>query len=308
MRTINDIDLRLLRVFKTVAEAGGFSQAAVVLNVGTSTISTHMADLERRLGYRLCERGRSGFLLTDAGQQTLTQIIRLFREIEDCAANLNAIRGELSGTLNIGLIDYMTSVPEFDIARVLREFTAQASSVVLNLQVLPEPELIRSILNGEMHVGIGPCGPARPGLKFEPFLSETAQLYCAPTHTLFRRDLSTITREEAYSHRFAGRRFTEDTDVGSQNIESEDARATNLEVIAFLILSGEYIGFLPTHFAKQWVNKEQMRAIRPDQLSFNQDLMLVTRSSGRAPPALEAFMSLLRTLKTPDERKQTRDA
>ena len=46
-------DIRLLRVFAKVVEAGGFSAAQISLNVSQSTISTHMMALEQRLGVKL---------------------------------------------------------------------------------------------------------------------------------------------------------------------------------------------------------------------------------------------------------------
>ncbi len=63
---LSDLDLRLIRVFLAIVDAGGISSAQATLNVGQSTISTQLATLETRLGYRLCERGRGGFALTVA--------------------------------------------------------------------------------------------------------------------------------------------------------------------------------------------------------------------------------------------------
>ncbi|MFM7786129.1 MAG: LysR family transcriptional regulator, partial [Gammaproteobacteria bacterium] len=60
---VTDLDLRLLRVFRTVVESGGFAAAELALNVGRSTISKQIKDLETRLGMRLCRRGRGGFAL-----------------------------------------------------------------------------------------------------------------------------------------------------------------------------------------------------------------------------------------------------
>ena len=65
--TIETADLRLFRLFMTVVEAGGFTAAQSELNLSLSTISTHFAELEGRLGVRLCRRGRSGFKLTEEG-------------------------------------------------------------------------------------------------------------------------------------------------------------------------------------------------------------------------------------------------
>jgi DNA-binding transcriptional LysR family regulator len=49
-RQLSDIDLRLLRVFIAVTESGGFAAAEIKLNINRSTISTHISDLEARLG------------------------------------------------------------------------------------------------------------------------------------------------------------------------------------------------------------------------------------------------------------------
>src|SRR5581483_6920367 len=60
---VSDLDLRLMRVFKAVVECGGMAAAELELNIGTSTVSRHVKDLETRLGLRLCRRGRGGFAL-----------------------------------------------------------------------------------------------------------------------------------------------------------------------------------------------------------------------------------------------------
>jgi DNA-binding transcriptional LysR family regulator len=62
--TLDTLDLRLLRIFVTIVEAGGFAAAQGELNLALSTISSHVAALEARLGMTLCRRGRSGFHLT----------------------------------------------------------------------------------------------------------------------------------------------------------------------------------------------------------------------------------------------------
>ena len=47
---LSDMDLRLLQVFKSVVECGGMSAAELELNIGTSTVSRPIKDLETRLG------------------------------------------------------------------------------------------------------------------------------------------------------------------------------------------------------------------------------------------------------------------
>lgn len=64
---LSGLDFKLLKVFKAVVEAGGFSAAQNELNVGLAAISKQISDLEIRIGMRLCTRGREGFCLTEEG-------------------------------------------------------------------------------------------------------------------------------------------------------------------------------------------------------------------------------------------------
>ena len=64
---LSDMDLRLLRVFKSVVDCGGMAAAELELNIGTSTLSRHVKDLETRLGVVLCRRGRGGFAVSPEG-------------------------------------------------------------------------------------------------------------------------------------------------------------------------------------------------------------------------------------------------
>ena len=70
---VSDVDIRLLRVFRAVVACGGVSAAELELNIGRSTISRHLTDLELRLGVKLCDRGPAGFALTAEGEQVLEE-------------------------------------------------------------------------------------------------------------------------------------------------------------------------------------------------------------------------------------------
>ena len=79
---VSDVDMRLLRVFGAVVRCGGISAAELELNIGRSTISRHLKDLETRLGVTLCHRGRGGFVLTDEGSQVHEASLHLLTAID----------------------------------------------------------------------------------------------------------------------------------------------------------------------------------------------------------------------------------
>ena len=93
LTNLSDIDLKLLRVFVAVAEAQGVSAAQEALLMNQSTISTHLASLETRLGFRLCQRGRSGFRLTPKGERMLIACRSLFNAARDFTRVSQSLNG-----------------------------------------------------------------------------------------------------------------------------------------------------------------------------------------------------------------------
>jgi DNA-binding transcriptional LysR family regulator len=82
MRRLTDIDLRLIRIFRAIVECQGLSGAELVLNLSQSRVSTSLAELEARLGARLCRRRRSGFALTEAGAAVYEASHELFEAVD----------------------------------------------------------------------------------------------------------------------------------------------------------------------------------------------------------------------------------
>src|SRR5918994_4949596 len=92
---VSDADLRLLRIFATVVDCKGFAAAQTELNLSAPSISSYIAALEQRLGVRLCNRGRGGFVVTDKGAIIYREAQRLFAAIEEFTAGAGAVRGRL---------------------------------------------------------------------------------------------------------------------------------------------------------------------------------------------------------------------
>lgn len=98
-------DLKLLRIFISVVRHQGFANAQRELNLSTSAISTYMSQLEGALGIVLCHRGRGGFSLTSKGELFHQETLRLLAELDGFEQYAAALKGELRGTLNLGVID-----------------------------------------------------------------------------------------------------------------------------------------------------------------------------------------------------------
>ncbi len=289
---LNDMDLRLLRIFRTVVDCGGFSAAETELNISRSAISQHMADLEARLGFTLCKRGRAGFRLTEQGKGVYAAHLGLMGAVEDFRGEISALRHHLCGELNIGITDNLVTSPRMRVTRALRALKLKGPEVRVNIRMSPPNEIERGVLDEKLHVGITPTNRLLPGLKALPLYGEVSHLYCAMDHPFFDRPDAEL-NESAISEA--------DAVVPSGLVASRyagltlrvTATAADREGVAFLILTGCYIGYLPNHYARQWQELGRMRAIRPETYEQRVDYQAITQRSQPTGLILSTFMELV---------------
>jgi DNA-binding transcriptional LysR family regulator len=184
---VSDVDVRLLRIFKAVVECGGLAAAEIQLGIGRSTISTHLADLETRLGTRLCDRGRGGFSLTTNGMKVFKALLGLMHSLDDFQQEMAALHGIVSGDLNVGMVDNLVWDTDFNLSGAFAKFSELAEEVNLIVQVLSPDELEKRLIEGSIHVGITPIMHQIPALQYKTLFKETSYLYCSRGHPLFTR-------------------------------------------------------------------------------------------------------------------------
>ncbi len=293
MLSISNPDIHLLRVFVTVAEAGGFSQAQIALNVSQSTISTQMADLETRLGLILCRRGRAGFALTDDGRVVFEAAKELFRNCSIFSGKVNALRGEITGELHIATADALLNNPDFPLDRIIAELRKRMPKVSLSFRQHDPLEIERQVLNQTLHVGIHTFPNHAPGLSYIRLFSERQTLYCGKGHRLFT-EKSFPPVEELALLDYAGRNYYGGMlRPGLMQPKRLTSNSSTLEGIVALILSGKFIGHLPDHTAEPWLKKRLLRAILPDQLSYNSQFEAVFAVGSRKARAQKVFEEVL---------------
>jgi LysR family transcriptional regulator, transcriptional activator for bauABCD operon len=292
LANLSEGDLRLLRVFAKVVEAGGFSAAQIELNVSQSTISTHMTALEHRLGLRLCQRGRAGFSLTEKGRLIYQASQRLFAAIEEFRSEAGAARGCLVGNLTLGIIDNLINNPACHLHDAITRFNLRAPEVQIGVQVASPTEIERAVLEGRFDLGFGACGRHSPYLHYDDLFEERQVLYCGRGHPLFERS-DEVAVSDLKGHQFARRTYTAPNKLPTGVRLSSTAVADLMESVAVFILSGRYIGFLPTHFAQQWVVQDMMRPLLERTLGYQNPIYLVLRKTEQKKLILAAFLDEL---------------
>jgi DNA-binding transcriptional LysR family regulator len=274
-----DVDIRLLRVFVAVAECGGFAAAQALLNISESTVSTHMSDLEARLGMRLCERGRGGFRLTGDGQSVYQATRELLASLDRFQDRVAARRQEMSGQLAIGLPDNIITHLDFRIAEAIERFYGRVNMVELTLHTLTPRELERGVLDGSMHLAIVPRHQKLSGLSYQLLFREVNYFYVGKRHALFSAATPSLELQTIAAAGLIGRGYLSRFDRKFFGTMPHSATVFGMEAAAMLVLSGRFGGFLPAHYAQRWIDSGDMKA-----LTFIADLRAVClhRSDGPA--------------------------
>ena len=281
---VQDVDLKLLRIFVAIVESGGLSAAETRLNIGRSTISTHLADLEVRLGIKLCNRGRSGFELTEPGRVTYQASLELLQQCEAFTTTVASSKNELSGRASISIIDTLASDPRCSLASVIASLSAQSDNIQFDIYVCEAREVETSVVNGRSLVGIGVSRHQIRGLDYYPLYNEVNFLYCGLGHPLFCCNNSEtkklLGQAQVVTSNYMRDKETRNDDLNYTNA----APAYHDEGIAHLILSGQFIGYLPEHYASDWVSKGLLKPILPEQYSYQIPLMLITSKNNTPSP------------------------
>lgn len=293
---ISNVDLRLLRVFKSVAECGGMTAAELELNIGTSTVSRHIKDLEIRLGLTLCRRGRGGFALTAEGDRVYREILKLLSSVEAFRGSIDDIHRRMGGQLEVAVFDKTVTNPEAKIYDAIDRFSEVAPDVRLSVHVASINTIERGIIDGTFHVGIVPTHRNSTSLSYADLFGETMSLYCGSAHPLYAQRHEGLTWPRLRRYAFAGLGYhSPNMEISHRERLHRTATGYDQEAIATLILSGRYLGFLPTHYADSLEQAGDLRAIAPKRFNYSCRFASVVRRSPEPSRVVQSFCRCLST-------------
>ncbi|MGF6722179.1 DNA-binding transcriptional LysR family regulator [Paraburkholderia sp. GAS41] len=283
-----DLDLKLIRVFLAVADARGIGAAEASLGVRQPTISTQLSALEARIGFRLCERGRGGFRLTSKGERFAATARTLIGATSHFVARVREIDRKLAGTLSIGLIGHASHVENTRVAEAISAFQRRDQAVNISMKVKSPQELEEGLVNNQLDLAIGYFWHRVPGLVYQQLFAERQVIYCGRGHPLFQEP-APVTAEHLQSGNWVWRSYPIPEAPSTIAERRVTALADSIEAATILIMSGNYLGYLPAHHAAPFVQRGFLKALGDTTFSFEVPQHLVTKRSATAKPNVAAF-------------------
>ncbi|NWL77291.1 LysR family transcriptional regulator [Pseudomonas taiwanensis] len=293
LTNLSDVDLRRLRIFCSVVEAGGFTAAQVRLNTSLPRLSTLVRELEVRLGYSLCRRGKGGFQLTEQGAQTYAAAQELYADIDRFHQRVVMLNEQYPEFLQIGSADNLLSHPEAPLPRALNLFRKASPRTRIDLQILRADELEQAVLEGRLHLAIGCFNHQLSGLHYRSLFEEEQNLYCGRGHAFFERPDEHLSNQEIETADYVDRGYMLESRRPYDLRFGHCVSAFSMEAIATLIASGTCIGYLPTHYADIWVARAMLRPIAPQRLAYRAAFHCITRQGQTPTNALARLLQAL---------------
>jgi LysR family nitrogen assimilation transcriptional regulator len=177
MTSDHPFDLRQLLAFVQVARSGGFSAAAVVLDVAQPVLSRQVRTLEQGLGVDLFHRTGRGVSLTPAGHALIERADVILKIVDETVDDLRALGAVASGSAVVGMpptVGRVLTVP------LMRELRTAHPQVELRVVEGLSGDMAEWLRTGRVDVAVLFDAPRTASVIAEPVVEETLMVVGPP--------------------------------------------------------------------------------------------------------------------------------
>lgn len=169
------INLRHLRVFIAIVEAGNFTRAAEQLLLSQSSLTVTLRQLETELGVTLLQRTTRQVQITGDGERFLGEARRILREFDQLITTTRLSASRHSGMVRIAVLPSVAIrlLPAF-----MQAFRARHGDISIVLRDDNARGLHRQVRDGEVDFGISNKWFDYPELDYIPLTRDQFGLVC----------------------------------------------------------------------------------------------------------------------------------
>jgi LysR family cyn operon transcriptional activator len=287
------MEIRHLRYFLAVAEAGSFSRAADRLGISQPSVSQQMRDLEAGLRVSLFQRRGKRILLTPAGQIFQEHARAILRHLENFLQELTSEPGQLRGALHVGVVPILNValMPE-----LLGMFAKKHPGIGLTVEEISSTEIETAIEEGRMDVGFGFLTRHSPNLRYERLCTDEFALIVSEAHPWWKRRI--VQFSELHQHRllqlfdtFVMRRMTDQICLKHQVRPRTVAELNAIETLLRSLAPLEAAAIMPK-IALRGREGLNLKAIPLRGKNLGLEIGLLRLSDSAANSAVGAFTAL----------------
>lgn len=179
----DQLDLRDLRYFETIAETGHVGRAARKLFRTQPALTGAIRRLEAVVGTPLFERAGRGIRLTPAGIALQARARALRIASEEAVREIGELGKGLAGLIRIGMVP---TVARFLLPPLCREFLKEAPAVTFRTLIGHDDVLRSALKTGDLDVVVSFGRIADEGIVSDAILQDDCVVVASRTHPIFR--------------------------------------------------------------------------------------------------------------------------
>lgn len=239
--------LRQLEYLVALADTGHVGRAAERAGVSQPTLSMQIAELEKRLGVTLAERGRGGALLTAAGRDAALRAREILRSVEELKESAAGARTGMGGRLRLGVLP---TIGPYLLPHILPALHRRYPDLRLYVREdFPGP-LETGLLDGRFDLLITSLPVDLGGIETEPVFREELMLALPSDHPAARK--AKVPRDALGGENILalelGHRYHQQVRALSEELGAQilpDFEGTSLDTLRQMAAMGTGVTFLP---------------------------------------------------------------
>lgn len=292
--------IRHLKIFTTVADAGGMSKAAKELHITQPSISQAIAELERYYGVKLFERLSQKIYLTKEGELMLSFSRHILDSFEQMEKAMN--QAVEKSSLRIGC---SVSVGTCLIEEILDEAWERIPQCQISVVVANSSEIERAILTNEVDIGIVEGILKNKDLVITPVCEDELVVVCGRQHPLGRETSVTLdmlqgqdyaSRESGSAERNQYEKLFEEAGLQLNRVFC----STNTEAIKNAVIHGRGIAVFSRRMVKEEVARGDMLVIRVRDIEVKRNIDLVMHKNKYISNEIQTMQKILNELQFED--------
>jgi DNA-binding transcriptional LysR family regulator len=292
------MELRQLRHFLAIVDAGSVSRAAAELGKTQQALSKSLMALEESVGVRLLDRGAGKVTPTAFGRLLLPYARNIDAEARGFTDAVAALLGASQGRVRIG--SSPTAASHLVSDAVLRLVTARPELSVAVLTGLYQ-DLRERLLAGELDlfVCIDNDGGADLGLEREVLGYETFGVVAGGLHPLARQKGATVAELREYPW-VVGTNLGEITTAWQRGFEQAGlglprvaVETSSIEFARSAMMSSPCLSFLPITLFESDIERGELVVLEVEGFAWSRPIALYCRRSGTLSAGASAVVDAL---------------
>jgi LysR family transcriptional regulator, transcriptional activator of the cysJI operon len=291
------MNLSLLKIFQDLVQTQSYSKAAARNSVTQSAVSQQIANLQKRLGCTLIERGKGGLILTAQGKRFYEGCSKILDTYDELISELQSLRQDVSGSLRLSTV---YSIGLHDLPPVMKLYAKKYPQVDFHVEYRRAEQVYEDVSLDRADFGFVAFPEKRARLEVKSFRQDRLVVICHPHHVLAQSSKVPLKQlagekflgfdpdaptQEALARVFKKHRVSMEHGMDFDNIETLK-RAVEIDM---------GIAMVPLSTVTQELQNKTLRVLEIADEEIVRPLGVISRKGSVPSPAHEAFLEILNT-------------